>query len=86
MARTIHRLSPAAVRNAKPGMHCDGGGLYLRALKHFPEKWTPVFRKGNATNMDSKALPGRGPPDTIVNLNRKRFNRWERQSAAKPHS
>ena len=31
MARTIHRLSPAAVRNAKPGMHADGGGLYLQA-------------------------------------------------------
>ena len=31
MARTIHRLSPAGVKNAKPGMHCDGGGLYLRA-------------------------------------------------------
>src|SRR5207247_10588873 len=32
MARTIHRLSPAAVKNAKPGMHCDGGGLYLQAV------------------------------------------------------
>src|SRR6266516_2864368 len=32
MARTIHRLSPAAVKNANPGMHCDGGGLYLQAV------------------------------------------------------
>src|SRR6266699_6284188 len=32
MARTIHRLSPARVKNAKPGMHCDGGGLYLQAV------------------------------------------------------
>jgi integrase len=32
MARTIHRLSPAAVKHAKPGMHCDGGGLYLQAV------------------------------------------------------
>jgi integrase len=31
MARTIHRLSPAMAKNAGPGMHCDGGGLYLRA-------------------------------------------------------
>ena len=31
MAKRIHRLSSAAVRNAKPGMHCDGGGLYLQA-------------------------------------------------------
>jgi integrase len=32
MARNIHRLSPAAVKHAKPGMHCDGGGLYLQAV------------------------------------------------------
>ena len=32
MARTIHRLPPAAVKHAKPGMHCDGGGLYLQAV------------------------------------------------------
>jgi hypothetical protein len=31
MARQIHRLSPAKVKNAKPGMHADGGGLYLQA-------------------------------------------------------
>jgi integrase len=30
MVRAIHPLSPAAVRTAKPGMHCDGGGLYLQ--------------------------------------------------------
>src|SRR5215469_11949979 len=32
MARSIHRLSPAAVKHAKPGMYCDGGGLYLQAV------------------------------------------------------
>src|SRR6516225_10140909 len=32
MTRSIHRLSPAAVKHAKPGMHCDGGGLYLQAV------------------------------------------------------
>jgi Arm DNA-binding domain len=32
MAHNIHRLSPAAVKHAKPGMHCDGGGLYLQAV------------------------------------------------------
>src|SRR6266536_2181042 len=26
----IHRLSPAKVRKVKPGMHADGGGLYLQ--------------------------------------------------------
>jgi integrase len=31
MARRIERLSAAKVSKAKPGMHCDGGGLYLQA-------------------------------------------------------
>jgi hypothetical protein len=31
MARLIARLSPAQVKQAKPGMHPDGGGLYLQA-------------------------------------------------------
>ena len=31
MVRQIDRLSPAAVKNAKPGMLPDGGGLYLQA-------------------------------------------------------
>ena len=31
MARTIERLSAAKVSKAKPGMYCDGGGLYLQA-------------------------------------------------------
>lgn len=33
MAKTLNRLSAAAVKNAKPGMHCDGGGLYLQASR-----------------------------------------------------
>jgi integrase len=33
MARQIHKLSPAAVKNAKPGMHADGGNLYLQATR-----------------------------------------------------
>src|SRR6266516_4323307 len=32
MSRTIHRLSSAGVRNAKAGMHPDGGGLYLQVV------------------------------------------------------
>ena len=31
MARTTERLSAAKVSRAKPGMYCDGGGLYLQA-------------------------------------------------------
>jgi integrase len=30
MTRTMHRLSSVKVKNAKIGMHCDGGGLYLQ--------------------------------------------------------
>ena len=33
MARLIHRLSSAGVKNAPPGMHPDGGGLYLQATR-----------------------------------------------------
>ena len=33
MARTMHRLSSVKVKNAKVGMHCDGGGLYLQCTK-----------------------------------------------------
>src|SRR5258707_13428083 len=34
MARTtINRLSDRGVRTAKPGMHPDGGGLYLRVTE-----------------------------------------------------
>jgi hypothetical protein len=32
MARRIHRLSPASVKNAPVGMHADGGGLYLQVM------------------------------------------------------
>jgi integrase len=30
MAREINRLSQPAIRNAKPGVYCDGNGLYLQ--------------------------------------------------------
>jgi hypothetical protein len=32
MTRTIHRLSPAKVMNAKVGRYADGGGLYLQVV------------------------------------------------------
>jgi Arm DNA-binding domain len=31
VTRALNRLSDRRVRTAKPGMHCDGGGLYLQA-------------------------------------------------------
>lgn len=33
MARNMHRLSVVKARNAKVGMHCDGGGLYLQCVQ-----------------------------------------------------
>src|SRR4051794_29922148 len=47
MARTLHKLSPTKVRNAKtPGMHADGGNLYLQVTVgsdgHVRKSW--VFR------------------------------------------
>jgi hypothetical protein len=46
MARRINRLSPAGVRNAKPGMAADGGGLWLQVSEGkggtFRRSW--IFR------------------------------------------
>src|SRR6516164_3334121 len=33
MGRSRNRLSPTLVRSAPPGMHCDGGGLYLQCVR-----------------------------------------------------
>lgn len=42
MSRPIHRLSARAVANAKPGMHADGGGLYLQVTPKLARSW--IFR------------------------------------------
>jgi integrase len=46
VARQIERLSSAKVKNAKPGLHPDGGGLYLQVTAgkdgHLNKSW--VFR------------------------------------------
>jgi MerR family redox-sensitive transcriptional activator SoxR len=47
-------------------------------LEHFPEKWTPVFRQGNATNIESRALSVHGTCDFMVNLNGKRSRMHDR--------
>lgn len=60
MARELHRLSSVAVRNAKPGMHCDGGGLYLQATeaadKTISKSWLFRFATGR------KVTSGAGKP------------------------
>lgn len=60
MPRTIEKLSPAAVRNARPGMHADGGGLYLHVNAAGARSW--IFRfmlAGRAREM------GLGPLHTV---------------------
>ena len=43
VARTIGRLNPLAVSRAKrPGLHSDGGGLYLQITKAGVRSW--LFR------------------------------------------
>src|SRR5215475_9554804 len=42
MAREIHRLTDAKVKNAKPGNNPDGGGLYLQATERGAKSW--LFR------------------------------------------
>jgi hypothetical protein len=45
MARTINRLSARAVTTLKqPGMHADGGGLYLRVKATGAKAWVFVFQ------------------------------------------
>jgi len=40
MARTLNRLSAVKVQKAKrPGMYCDGGGLYLRVAEGGSKQW-----------------------------------------------
>src|SRR5262249_56015923 len=40
MARTLNRLSAVKVQKAKrPGLYCDGGGLYLRVAEGGSKQW-----------------------------------------------
>lgn len=45
MARTINRLTARSVAAlTRPGMHSDGGGLYLRVTKAGSRQWVYVYR------------------------------------------
>lgn len=47
MARELNRLSPRRVETVKePGMHADGGGLYLRVLPTGAKAWTFIYQFG----------------------------------------
>ena len=73
MARTtINRLSDRRVRTTKPGMHLDGGGLYLRVTEgKEDEGGTPtlnrywLFRYAHRRTGKDRQL-GLGPLDTVT--------------------
>lgn len=45
MTRTIHRLSPAFVTTTKkPGLHADGGNLYLRVGPDGSKRWLVLYQ------------------------------------------
>lgn len=45
MTRTIHRLSPAFVTTTKkPGLHADGGNLYLRVGADGSKRWLVLYQ------------------------------------------
>lgn len=45
MSRTIHRLSPSFVTTTKkPGLHADGGNLYLRVDADGSKRWLVLFQ------------------------------------------
>jgi integrase len=61
MARTLNRLSPLRVQKLKrPGLHADGGSLYLRITDSGTKNW--VFRFGDGGKLRDMGL---GPLHTI---------------------
>lgn len=63
MVRTRHRLNARQVTTAKPGMHADGGGLWLRAQLG-GRSW--IFRYKSSTT-GKERLMGLGPfPDITL--------------------
>ncbi len=53
--RAIHRLSDRQVKNSKPGLRCDGGGLYLQTTQgtdgQFNRSWLFRFAAGGRERM-----------------------------------
>lgn len=44
--RTTSKLTVRGVETAKPGLHSDGGGLYLLVTETGRRRWTYIFRRG----------------------------------------
>jgi len=45
--RTTSKLTVRGVETAKPGLHSDGGGLYLLVTETGRRRWTYIFRRGS---------------------------------------
>jgi integrase len=62
--RTLSRLTVKAVQSLakKPGMHCDGGGLYLQVTPAWVASWTFRFRPVGAK---AERYMGLGPLHTV---------------------
>ena len=65
MRRTLSRLTVKAVQSLakKPGMHCDGGGLYLQVTRDAVASWTFRFRPAGAK---AERYMGLGPLHTVT--------------------
>lgn len=61
MRRNHHRLSVITVRNARPGMHSDGGNLYLQVSDAGTKSW--LFRYGRNGR---ERYMGLGPVHTVT--------------------
>ena len=60
MARPVRRLSAITVKNAKPGLHPDGGNLYLQVTDSGSKSWTFRFGRGGR-----ERYMGLGPVITV---------------------
>jgi Arm DNA-binding domain len=45
--RTTSKLTVRGVETAKPGLHSDGGGLYLLVTETGRRRWAYIFRRGS---------------------------------------
>ena len=53
MARQIHRLNAREVATKRePGLHADGGGLYLVVDKGGAKRWTFLFSMARQAHRD----------------------------------
>ena len=89
MARTIHKLTPDRARrkSSRPGLHSDGGGLYLQVTPPAACSWIFRYSAGWKVSKNGKRYPagremGLGPyPDIPLAVARQIAERWRRVAA-----